>query len=470
MSNTEKYIKSKLENHKINSEGQEDLELWNAIQEGLEVPVKKDRRRLILFLFIVIFLIGAFGFYKTTGTQDEIRNESQGIAELKRDQTNTQKEKMLTQISDTDTKMKEAIQSDHRSEILTTNEVVNSVRNTIPSANSMKPNQSITKSASVYSKDLLDLADLITTPTLVNEVNVVAKKEPIVYYKNKQSRIVSRDDKGQSKDYSLLAVKTLNSLIDIERRGNIEIDYNVDLLEATSKTKSNGFEVTLYCGPNLLLLNYSSIDDVDFGEVLSDLQGSSYGRSVGMNTSFDIGDRFTFNGGIESQEVYIELNTQEFTFETRTAENALIKAWIDSFDGSTINEEYGDITVVDTIVRSVINHNKFNRFSIPLSVGLKKQLGKVEFDLSLGLSLNKTIRQEGFQFLQDSKLYETNKNSYFTVGWYIEPNLSIDLMEGYFISINPRYTYGNAMNYSSELFKQNAFLLNLNIGIGYRFR
>jgi len=236
------------------------------------------------------------------------------------------------------------------------------------------------------------------------------------------------------------------------------------------------FEVGLTNGINTLHVKHKSNDYSDLADLKNTTEKQDWGTSHGINAGLLFKDRWLLNSGIEYHQLWSKFDYEEVKQIQVLKQNQLLRVWVDAMTGDTLNVLYGDTLVNAISTRTVIHHNSYQRFSVPLEIGIQKNIEKMTYGIKAGAVFNFTNQQSGKTFDQFGEIVSFDENDAttllksFDIGLRISPFVGYQLSENWAITLQPQWMYYQKPNFDNTDIKNNIHQLNLNLSLGYYFK
>lgn len=461
MNNIEKKIKSELSNFQDHNNDPTESELWQSIEESLNIDEPSKWRVSILGIFLIGFV--AIIFYTALNTNSSSSKQTQII----------KKSNVL-------------LESAEKNSSIGSKEVnkVNTI-DLIDNNKSLKnDNSELSFLNEVPNQESLDFSDNMVFTS--NDFNFIKE--------NRQKKQVHQDEAflTQQNDSSIYLsdalthsslpivksiVHSISTLPPIEKlsinlisnTSPYKITMNSEMTIPSKIVHSPLFELSLFNGVNQLFLNQNNSIDNVHNSAIDQANSLSNGLSVGIGFSLVTKKNIFFDIGIEYHELYSKFSIRDTTYEDRLVENYNTKVWVDANTGSILKMETNDVIVEDTIIHRLVQHNHFSSYALPISAGFRIQKDFLAVDFSLGVSYVMTKRHQGVSLSDQISVSKYDTQNFHSVGIGLDCEFLVSVSENIFLSINPRWRYLSPIGFHSDSFNTSAQQVNLNFGVGYKF-
>lgn len=514
-------LENKIKNHLKNAsslEGVDVNDLWSNIEKGLED--KKAEQQLILFKkhhllggLIFLFITGGISWslffsnfkavekYPSTTYEAKNTTKAKSLSINKKtaliDKKVVTKDQAIIHNISKDKKPHQNTNFDHKiASIDTKNSLARKGQPIIHNANKSKPSYGKTSSnnkiAPIDIKNSLAAKKQSTTHLIIKDKQLhqntysdhkialtninhlpLTKDQPITrsINKDKQSHQntyannkVSLTNKSRSNKYTTISnkkIKTLNIRdLAIQQPLNLEhkpIDRDKDLFSLDNVGKKTKFSVGTFLGLHTtknIFFTPSNSDNI------SDLLNKGYQYELGGSIGLEVDFRFYKNlfvlTGFEYNQSMSEFNVTQSWGITRV--NPISPTG------------YSNATAT----RVVKHHNKMSYYAIPLFLGIKKSIGRLEYGISLGVHLNFTQSQTGKTLNQYDNIVTLDSGttplpvSKFFISYSCRPFINYQINKN--ITIQLRVD-GRYQNYGfSDLYHLNHAAIYMGLSIGAQFK
>ena len=348
----------------------------------------------------------------------------------------------------------------------------------------------VTSSTHIGSSNTLQILNSDKSGSFESIVNKKSKKGTS-YGSDESSPILKEQEKivGQEKmnflrgneieNFALLPmINYLDFLDSSQDPKEFRLEMTPELSEEESREDSivnKRWGIEILSGVNMLFLTHKSSDYLDASTNNNEASTSSIGMSTRVAFLTEFKNDLILKSGIEYHTLWSKFEWSKDSTALRLLENQATIIYIDPSNGDTINVKTGDVWLVDLLNRKVKHHNQFKRISLPIEFGIRKQLGKFDFDVLLGVSFNLTTSQSGkilaknndfISFVKDEQ-YALSNN--FDLGLRFQTGMSYHLSDHWSIVLQPNVMLNAAKEIRNTDIKVKNLTVNGNIGLSYNF-
>lgn len=240
------------------------------------------------------------------------------------------------------------------------------------------------------------------------------------------------------------------------------------------EAKNSSWEISIWGGMNSTNLNFRSDLLPALASVKNNAEKKQLGMSFGLDLSKVWNNKYMINSGLEYHHAWSKFDYIKIDSANVLKENQLVKIWVNTSTGDTINRLYDDVNVNSVTTLKIIHHNKYQRFTIPIQFGLQKSTQTIVYGLSAGATFNVTISQSGRTLDSNANIVAFDNDSPastfkpFGIGLRISPFIGYRISEKLTLNIQPQWNWASRTSFDGSDIKVRAHQLNLNLGIGYR--
>lgn len=154
-------------------------------------------------------------------------------------------------------------------------------------------------------------------------------------------------------------------------------------------------------------------------------------------------------------------------------EDELLTVWIDATTGDTLRQRYGDTIINAISTRTVLHHNNYQRFSIPIEFGVLKNTEKLIYGMKVGAIFNFTNTQSGRTIDKANQVVDFTNNDTtslfkaFDIGLRLSPLIGYRLSEHWSVNLQPQWTWYRSTNFQNTDLKIGIHQYNINLGLRY---
>lgn len=499
MEGKEKHIKKIFEEAQSTS-GVDSDKLWNDIQSGLPSTDSSENGfaywKHLLFSLLFLVLIGAFLWLyplKYTSSDNETISSSTSISKSKNTTINQTNNNTLNAAKEEKNIEKPVSLNANSAPIISENKTANkSIENS--SSEKINSNSSVSSINVNQSRDITE-NDIQYTENNSNdnEVNSAtdASKELIntdnntpdqTYHQNESFSEENSINNDISEEKSFIENSDVNSKniflnetrsseeafseseLELIKLNNLfyefdvyEIDGKINIdnkaPQKINKTKRKNFLVGISAGSHIVNNIYTGNTEGHIN-VLSESITPDPGYSAGIYAQYDINKSYSIQTGVSFYQSY-----DQFDF-------------IQEGDSSIILSSGKVQKGISR--RTVVHHNKYNQINIPVLIGYRKKIGKVELGCFAGVGLNFNILQEGKIVNSQNAIVKYSNDDIelprnnFNINYVIRPYMNIPLSEN--LLLRPMIDLQHQRFGNSSLMESNisAWITGVNMGVFYR--
>ena len=237
-------------------------------------------------------------------------------------------------------------------------------------------------------------------------------------------------------------------------------------------SKSITWDLSLLVGINKAHFKYQSALDTIVALKQSAEKGEwgiNYGAHVGLRWK----KHWLLNTGLEYHQLWSKFDYENKKNIQVLKENQLLKVWLDEASGDTLDTRYGDTLVNAVATQNILHYNQYRHFSIPLEIGIRKELGKLIYGLKAGAIFSFTTAQSGRAFDKGANIVSFGKDDSnatfkaFHIGLRVSPTIGYQIDENWNIFLQPQWTYKRHAGFDETDIKIGIYQFNMNIGLGY---
>ena len=239
------------------------------------------------------------------------------------------------------------------------------------------------------------------------------------------------------------------------------------------KARQVALIISGWAGANLTKFNFSSENLSELATTKNETESGRAGYSLGLSASLLIKDRFIIKTGVDYDQLITKFDFEQTDVNAVLRENQLLRVWIDAASGDTIRTQNGEGLVDQTTTRTVLYYNSFRRINIPLELGIKKNIHRLQIGISAGGILS-FIRQQSGRTLDDLEniIQITNEEptallKAVNLGFRISPFVGYSLSEHWSANFRPQWTTRTQNVFEGSGIKLRSNVLSFNLGLSY---
>lgn len=280
--------------------------------------------------------------------------------------------------------------------------------------------------------------------------------------------------------------KKPNRVIDLKPLSERFMNLNLKGFNVPSYTLSNiadtrpknsqpsKWKIEFVGGANVIhLKSYAKFLNTEFAEAKNKSTKLFPGSSFGVLVNYKLHRNLLINSGIEYHQLQSKFDYQDEKDIDLVKEDQLLKVWISETTGDTLNLLRMDTTVSAKEIRTVVHYNQYNRITIPIEFGIRRNNGQLIYGLSGGPVFNYTISQTGknLSLIGVADIGSENKQfAFLEFGLRLRSVIGLQINEKIAITLQPQWTWSHTPEIRIDSYaKSNNHQFNLNIGLGYDF-
>lgn len=242
------------------------------------------------------------------------------------------------------------------------------------------------------------------------------------------------------------------------------------------RNQSNRWMISAIGGINTVRFNFKSENYRDLVTLKVASEKEFIGTTYGINVGLLLKNRWMVNSGVEYHQLWSKLDYKNEENILVSKENQLLKVWIDSASGDTLNQIVDDTMVNAVAFRNVKHYNKYERISIPIEIGIQNNFNKFIYGISVGSVFNFTTTQTGktFNHLNEIVVFDGESPAatynYFDIGIRVSPLLGYKFSEKWSIAVRPQWMWNRRTDFDNTDMKIGVHQYNLNFRVGYFFK
>lgn len=456
-----RFKNQELPNSDFDSEG-----LWGEIAESLhEEQPSSNKHRMLFWFFFLVVMVGAIGTYFINHTIDQQIADNHARSGSNNEEESSVDLVPSNELDQTSLQPPSFARLDSTETIHSNSELAKSAVTSISSTPKALNYSAPESRGQTEPSDFLEPINSAENPTVPSNTQAA---------KNLKFSAIEPIEVSMVSPIAMLPVrlsfvKSDSLLQPILPLWNTESDNHLNV-------KSLAWQIGAWGGGNRTSFQYKSGSMSDLTQLKEQTERVGLGKSFGVSTSLLWENRWLLSTGIEYHQLWSTFEYKEEQPIQVNKENQLLRVWVDAATSDTLASEYGDATVNALAIRNVVNHNKYQRFSIPIGVGFQQTSAKVVYGVTASGLLSFTTSQSGKTLNEGAEIIDFDKNSTvapfkaFNVGARVSPFLGYRISTGWTIKVNPQWTWQTGADFGGTEVKLNVHQFNLNFGVEYAFK
>lgn len=491
MARAEDELKKRYSNQEINNNAIDSEDLWNDISNELDeskaISTKNNhKKKLFYFVFFIAALI-ATTCIVTNNTSKRMHADHSSA-----NNPNLNLETVSTENGNTTKQEKKDYKRDTESiEKITSKELIPTVKNQetkneinqyqVSKEFAQSPNETNNKTnkKQVNKKQ----GEIYKSEILNNEISILnflsENENPRTTsiknnYNELKEKLVNSNGQNELKEHlTSQKIPTLEFRLKSKYReiNTSKIISNTVLKE--DKVKGKTYEIGITGGLNMLKFKYGSNNFVNLKNAKETSESSIIGYNIGLESSITWKEKYIFSTGIEYNHLWSKFDYTKSNHYQEIRPNQIIKIWVNSTTNDTLRTETGEVIINGVTRRKVVHHNNYKRFSIPLEIGLRKQIGLIELGVKTGATINFTTAQKGrnidenFDFINFEKGDVGAPYKAFDIGLRVNTFIGFKYTDRLTFRLHPTWSWNKGNTFDSTDINLSIHQFRLNFGASY---
>ena len=239
------------------------------------------------------------------------------------------------------------------------------------------------------------------------------------------------------------------------------------------KPKRLSWQFSLLGGVNNFLFTYSTAEPSALAAKKNESETGQWGYQLGLQTGLVLHKHWVISSGLRYQNLYSRFDLVRQTNTQIFKEDEIKKVWLDSNTGDVLNSIVGD-TLVDAIrTRTVVHHNRYQQFSVPLDFGFQKTHRSFIYGLQAGVGFHFVSSQSGKTLDLDGEIIDFDADSSYTpfrsfhIGFRLSPLAGYSLSNQWALTLQPQWAWNPQIGFDHPNLNLTTQQFNLILGLRY---
>jgi hypothetical protein len=239
------------------------------------------------------------------------------------------------------------------------------------------------------------------------------------------------------------------------------------------KPKKFSWQFSLLGGANNFLFKYSTVESSALATQKNESDTGQWGYQFGFQTTLVFNKQWVISSGLNYQNLYSRFDLVRQINTQVLQEDVILQVLVDGNTGEILNSILGDTLVNAMTTRTIVHHNRYQQFSIPLDFGFQKTHRSFIYGMQTGIGFHFVTTQSGKTLDLDGEIIDFDADSQYTpfrsfhLGLRLSPLVGYQLSNQWALTLQPQWAWNPQIGFDNPNLYLTTQQFNLILGLRY---